>query len=168
MWTVERITEECQKLSDKFNDKFNIPVKINGRIKKTLGRCRSISEMGICKPILLEFSKDMLLTASDAEIYAVIQHEWAHYWATKSTKEHCGHDYRFKAICAAIGCANDKRVFNGYSSQTEIKKYKYEVWCPDCGKAIAFFTRRCKTIEELDECRCKNCGCKKLYYKQNW
>ena len=53
MWTVEKLTAECQKLSDKFNDKFDIPVTINGRLTTTLGRCRSMRQYSEWAPVEL-------------------------------------------------------------------------------------------------------------------
>ena len=168
MWTVEKLTAECQKLSDKFNDKFDISVSINGRLTTTLGRCRSKRVNGEeTLPFEIQFSKQFLESSPDTDIIAVIQHEWAHYYATKSTKEPHGHDSYFKDICARIGCQNDQRQFKGIAPSEE-KKFKYEVYCGDCGKLVATYTRMCPTLRNIRSCHCGLCGGKALYYKQNW
>lgn len=168
MWTVEKLTAECQKLSDQFNDRFDIPVTINSRLTTTLGRCRSMRQYSDWAPIELQFSKKMLESSSEEKVLSVIQHEWAHYYVVKTTRENHGHDYVFKDICARIGCQNNQRVFKGVDLKETETKFKYEVWCPDCNKNVATFKRRCKTIENIEHYRCQNCGCRMLYYKQNW
>lgn len=168
MWTVEKLTTECQNLSDKFNDKFDIPVTINSRLTTTLGRCRSRRDMADqWAPFEIQFSKQFLENSSDSDIISVIKHEWAHYYAVKSTKEKHGHDSYFKNICAKIGCQNDQRQFKGITSNEE-KKFKYEVWCGDCGKLIATYNRMCPTLKNIRACHCGLCDGKALYYKQNW
>jgi predicted SprT family Zn-dependent metalloprotease len=168
MWTVEKLTAECQKLSDKFNDKFDIPVTINGRLTTTLGRCRAmrVNSEDIL-PCEIQFSKRFLENSSDVDIIGVIQHEWAHYYATKSTKAPHGHDSYFKEICAKIGCQNDQRQFKGIAPDSE-QKFKYEVYCGDCGKLVATYDRMCPTLKNIRSCRCGLCNGKALYYKQNW
>lgn len=169
MWTVEKLTAECQKLSDKFNDKFDIPVTINSRLTTTLGRCRSrYINPEIMVPFEIQFSKKFLESSSDSDIISVIQHEWAHYYAVKSTKEKHGHDSYFKSICEKIGCQNDQRQLKGGSSSEGERKFKYEVRCGDCGKLVATYNRMCPTLKNIRSCRCGLCGGKALYYKQNW
>jgi predicted SprT family Zn-dependent metalloprotease len=168
MWTIDRLKEECQNLSNKFNDNFNVPITINNRLTTTLGRCRSRkinSEQ--FEPFELQFSKKFLEKSVDEDIISVIQHEWAHYYVTKITKEACGHNNRFKEICAAINCQNDQRVFKGIAPNSE-KKFKYEVHCKNCKKVVAHYNRMCPTLRNIEYYQCSYCEGKELFFKQNW
>lgn len=39
MWNEERILKILQEISKEFDDDFNIPVKINPRLRSTYGKC---------------------------------------------------------------------------------------------------------------------------------
>ena len=149
--------------------KFDISVTINGRLTTTLGRCRSrkVNEEEIL-PFEIQFSKKFLESSPDTDIIAVIQHEWAHYYATKSTKEPHGHDNYFKDICARIGCQNDQRQFKGIAPNETERRFKYEVHCDKCNKVVATYNRMCATLKNLDFCSCPICGSRRLWYRQNW
>jgi predicted SprT family Zn-dependent metalloprotease len=165
MWSKERVIAECEKISISMNDNFNIPVLINGRLVKTLGRVYSEFQCGKYAPTRMEISKVLLETASDADIIKVIQHEWAHYMVIKNTGEPHGHDKVFKAMCARIGCTND-----GTSTDIEREEgvYKYTVICNTCKKTIGGYTRMCPTLRNIKNCWCKTCGRFDLSYVQNW
>lgn len=170
MWTKERVLAECVKLSSLTGDTFDIPILINRRFSKTLGRVTiKINELQIWVPTLMEISESLLETGTDADIVSVIQHEWCHYMVTKRTGESHGHDAKFKAMCAAIGCAND-----GVSTRLESDKeedeprYKYSVICNTCKKEVGGYTRMCPTLRNIQDCYCKTCGKFNLTYVQNW
>ena len=46
MWTVEDIKARCEELSSMVGDTFDCPVRINGRLTRTLGRVDSIKRNG--------------------------------------------------------------------------------------------------------------------------
>ena len=168
MFTLEMIKAELNRLSDSVGDTFNIPVSINSRLTRTLGRVMQYKSNGKCWSDRMEFSKQFLETSTDERVKSVIAHEWAHYYATKSTGEPHGHDAYFKQICAMIGCTNDKMVTSVERTVSEESLSKYVVYCPTCGEPIGSFSRMCATLKHLDECTCKRCGGGNLYYKQNW
>lgn len=167
MWTVEKLTKECEKISKSMNDVFTCPIYINGRLSRTLGRVMytfrpSTEEYYVQK---MEFSKSFLERAQDEDVIETIKHEWAHYYVTKTTKENHGHDKVFKAICAKIDCASGGM----YIQTADIKgRSRYEVYCPTCDKVVAHYQRMCKTLKNLDSCTCKKCKGGNLVLKQNW
>lgn len=166
MWTVADITKECERISAKVGDTFNIPVKINGRLTRTLGRVIMRKSNGVWIPELMEISKQLLETSTEESIISVIEHEWCHYYVTKETGEDHGHDAIFKATCARIGCANNK-------TKTKVERVvevhsKYEVYCGTCDKVIAEYSRMSKNLKRLDECHCNKCKTSNLKLIQNW
>ena len=165
MWTIEKITEYCKEVCGKVNVEFSIPISINGRLTRTLGRVHSTRVNGSVTPQRMEFSRQFLETSSDESIQQVIKHECAHYLVTATTHESHGHDAVFKQMCAAIGCEADK-------TSTEVERVveirdKYEVFCPNCGK-IGGFSRMCKTIQNIEHCTCRKCNSASLKVVQNW
>lgn len=170
MFVLEAIINECRRLSESVGDDFNIPVSLNARLTRTLGRVHSECVNGVWRPVRMEFSTVFIKTSTKESIMSVIQHEWAHYYTTKTTKENHGHDETFKAVCARIGCTNDKtrthvdRIYTKESKGT----FKYQVFCPTCNKYVSGFSRMCKLLREIDQCICKKCGNGGLSYIQNW
>ena len=168
MFTLEMIQSELNRLSESVGDTFNIPVSINARLTRTLGRVMQHTCGGHCTSDRMEFSKQFLETSTEESIKSVIAHEWAHYYATKITGESHGHDAYFKKVCAMVGCTNDKPQTKVERTVSEEKLSKYVVYCSDCGEAIGYFSRMCATLQNIDQCSCKRCGGAKLYYTQNW
>lgn len=166
MWTIEKITEYCKEVCGNANVEFSIPVSINGRLTRTLGRVHSTRNVnGYVTPQRMEFSRQFLETSSDESIRQVIKHECAHFIVAATTHESHGHDAVFKKVCAEIGCEADK-------TSTEVErvveiKDKYEVFCPNCGK-IGGFSRMCKTIKNIKDCTCGKCNSNVLTVVQNW
>lgn len=168
MFKMEDIKKELNRLSVKVGDVFDIPVAINGRLTRTLGRVHSECCNGVWYPIRMEFSKQFLESSTEECILSVIQHEWAHYYVTKDTGESHGHDKVFKAVCARIGCTNDRTKTKVERTTSASSIYKYQVYCPTCDEFISGFTRMCKTLKELQYCECKKCKQGGLTYVQNW
>ena len=74
-YDLNRIKMEMKEVCRKANVEFNIPVKLNGKLTRTLGRVHQEYHNGICEPVSVEFSKQLLETASDKSIHDVILHE---------------------------------------------------------------------------------------------
>ena len=66
MWTIEKITNYCKEVCGNANVEFSIPVSINGRLTRTLGRVHSTRNVnGYVTPQRMEFSRQFLETSSD-------------------------------------------------------------------------------------------------------
>lgn len=168
MFTIEQVKKELEELSGMMRDEFNIPVRINNRLTKTLGRVISKCDLnGLYCPDYMEFSQTLLSKANENSVMQVIRHEWCHYYLTKTTKEAHGHDSLFKALCDRVGCSGKTSTKVQYTEADE-NIFKYTVHCPDCGKVIARYSRMNKTLKQLHNCHCAKCGSHNLYYKQNW
>lgn len=155
------IMAECQRLSDMMCVEFDLPVRINNRLTRTLGRV--CFEGG--SPYVMEFSGPMLKTCTDASIIEVVRHEWAHWYAWRCDGEIHGHDARFRDICRQIGCTHDR-------SKNKVERLvgtepisKYTITC-GCGQQW-HYARICDTIRDIDYCVCPSCG-GSLSVKQNW
>ena len=162
MFGIKEITQYCKELSAKVNDTFDIPVYLNGRLTKTLGRAHSETVgNGIWMPTRLEFSKRFLETSTDECVKSVIEHEWAHYYTVKRTGESHGHDAEFKAMCARIGL-EDARSFGNveYKNQIAVEKpkSKYSIYCTKCGKLVAARHRRCPVVDRPEDFTANCCG----------
>ena len=159
--TLEEIMEELYRLSNLLNVNFRLPVRINNRLTRTLGR--------VCftdgTPYVMEFSGPMLKTCSKDSIIQVIRHEWAHWYCWIETGKIHGHDAFFRNVCRKINCTHER-------SQNTVEKLvgakpitKYTVSC-SCGKTWDY-ARMCNTIKHINYCYCPSCG-GKLSLKQNW
>ncbi len=168
MFTLEMITNELDKLSNSVGDKFDIPVLINARLTRTLGRVMQTTRNGHCRSERMEFSKQLLETATAKSIKSVIEHEWAHYYVTKITGKYHGHDDEFKKVCAMVGCSNDAPTTDVERTVSEEKLHKYVAYCPTCNAPVGYFSRMCATLKHLDRCTCTKCGGGGLYFTQNW
>ena len=168
-WTVERIVEVCKRECQKLNVEFDIPVKINGRLTSTFGRVCYYprSANGVVRPKVLEISKELIETATDESIEAVIAHECAHYLLTVKSGERHGHDKYFKQVCAAIGCKNDKATTDVDRIVAKTKIYKYSLNCPNCGN-IGNYHRRVQAVQHPELYYCKKCGSENLFIEQNF
>jgi predicted SprT family Zn-dependent metalloprotease len=101
---LKDIVAECKRLANEFCVEFTLPVRINNRLTRTLGRV--CFECG--RPYVMEISGPMLKTCTEESIIEVVRHEWAHWYAWKTDGEVHGHDTLFKEICKKIGCTHDK------------------------------------------------------------
>lgn len=168
MFTIQMIESYCKELSKKVGDTFNVPVFINGRLTRTLGRAFEENVNGIWKPIKIEFSRRFLETSTDECVKSVIEHEWSHYYTTKRTGESHGHDGVFKATCRMIGCQNDGTSTKVERTVSEEQMHKYVVYCDKCKEPLGYFSRMCATLKNIDNCTCGKCGHDKIHYVQNW
>lgn len=158
------IIKECQRLSNMMGDTFDCPVKINGRLTRTLGRvCYNEDSYEV-----LEISKQLLETSSENSIKSIIAHEWCHYYTFKITGERHGHDDFFKQICAQVGCTANGTKTSVERIVSEDSIYRYRVYCEHCDEFIADYSRMNKTLRNLDTCTCARCGHGNLIYIQNW
>ena len=121
-WTVERITELCKEYCGRCGIKFNSPVVINSRLTRTLGRCFYEGHGSVWNPVKIEISRQLLKTATDESIEAVIAHECAHYVSCAITHENHGHDSTFRFYCEKIGTTNDTAVYSDLERKKETKK----------------------------------------------
>ena len=170
MFTIERVIDELNKLCAADHITLDIPVVVNGRLTRSMGRVKYIvASEDVYLPEKIEFSRNLLENASDEDIMQVIKHEYVHFYllTVEPTIEH-GHDAVFKAKCAEINCTHSKSAQHVEGFRDDSRKMKYEVWCPDCNKIIGTFARRGKTINNIDRCGCKICGCRTLKVVQNW
>lgn len=158
MLTENEIVEICKEICGTVGYDFLIPVKINKRLTRTLGRVCWKRTNGITYSTLMEFSYQLLTTATLDSIKDVIAHECAHYLVIEETHEAHGHDSIFKNMCKRINCTNDGAICHSLTrsaSDTEI--YKYIITCKDCGKVVGKYHRAGKIVQYPNYYSCK-CG----------
>ena len=158
---LKDIIAECERLSNMMNVDFDLPVRINNRLTRTLGRV--CYEGGV--PYVMEISGPMLKTCTDASIIEVVRHEWAHWYAWVASGEIHGHDQYFRDICHKIDCTHDRSRNKVERLVSDKPISKYTITC-GCGQQW-HYARMCDTIRHIDYCSCPNCG-GKLTVKQNW
>ena len=166
--TLTEIKDMIANICDKQGVDLIVPVELNGRLTKTLGRVVFLKDYkGKCTPVKIEFSKRLVETGSEKDLKEVILHETAHYIVTMVTKEDHGHDKVFKAMCAEIGTSND-------TPHTTLEKpmvKKYEVKCQDCGRVVAAYDRKGKVLQSIMKgekyYQCKNCKTSNLIVWEN-
>lgn len=165
-WTVQKIEEYCKELGRKVGLEFDCPVKINGRLTKTLGRVISEPYPFGLKPVSLEISKKLINYATDEDIRTVIKHEFCHWAVCVETQESHDHDKVFKAMCRKVGCAGNTPCVKINYIADEDKIHKYVVKCKDCDNTL-YFSRAGKVVKHLEEYMCGKCG-GTLTMTQNW
>lgn len=147
MVDYKKIANECFV---KFGYKSIVPISVNGRLSKTLGRCYYNSQSGNVKPTRIELSAK-ILSCPDNEAINVIKHECAHAIAMLDDGKAHGHDATFKAVCARLECDYDEP-----SADTSVK-YRYNLFCPTCKKVIYGSDRRVNAIKYPERYRCGIC-----------
>lgn len=168
MWTVERIEKLCIEYCGRCNVIFDSPVKINGRLTKTLGRCFYEKTGSTWNPIRIEISKHLLETATDKSIEEVIMHECAHYVTCAITHEHHGHDKTFRYYCDKIGTTNNSVYYDDIEyKKPEKMVYKYTLRCAGCGQTLGGRHRACKITKNPQFYVTKCCGAS-VEVIQNW
>lgn len=167
MYDINRIKKEFYEVCENAGMDLKLPISINGRLTRTLGRVRFTRNVrtGYCELRDVEFSRQLLETASDKSVRDVILHEAAHAIVTYRTSEAHGHDDTFKAVCAEIGTDNDG-VATEVERTVEVKS-KYEITCPNCG-IVGRYSRACTATRHIENYTCRMCGCDNLSVIQNW
>ena len=149
MWTLDQITKMCIDYCGKAGVKFNSPVIINGRLTRTLGRCFYTHIGDVWNPAKIEISKQLLETATDESIEAVIAHECAHYVTCALTHENHGHDSTFRFYCEKIGTNNSMTHYDDLErTKPNEEIYKYTLYCSNCGKFVGGRSRACRITKE--------------------
>ena len=170
MFTIEKIRSELNKLcmADGLNE-ITVPIEINGRLTRAMGRVKYELFCHTYTPVKIEFSRNLIENASDEDILQVIKHEYVHYFLLiKDCEFHHGHDAEFRRKCAEIGCTHDKASHYVEGFREEKAQSKYEIWCDDCEEIIATYARRGKTINNIKYCTCGRCHGNNLRVVQNW
>lgn len=87
-------------LMENFNMRLEIPIKMNGRLTRTMGRYLSRNYFGSVAPISIELSKKYLVAALIVgdleEIYDTLKHELVHYALSVQGKNYSDGDYDFE------------------------------------------------------------------------
>lgn len=166
MYSITAVEKIISDVCKKAGTALTVPVTVNGRLTRTLGRVLSDSADGgkTWNPAKIEFSKQLLETASEESIKQIILHETAHYIVEMRTHEDHGHDEYFKAVCAEIGCTADKT--KAKVDRVKAIQYKYDVRCKNCG-GVWHYNRAGKVIQNIGYYSCGECG-GELEYQQNF
>lgn len=166
-WTVQEIEKYMSELAANIGLEFGTPVKINGRLTRTLGRVTAEpTAFDVYEPRVIEFSKQFLETSTDESVRQTIMHEFAHWAVIIETGETHGHDAVFKAMCRKIGCSADRSRTKVERTVSDDKIFKYTVKCDGCGNEM-HYNRAGKVVKHPDLYECGNCG-GSLRVIQNW
>lgn len=166
-WTVQEIKQYLNELAASIDLVYNTPVKINGRLTKTLGRViAEPAAFDSYKPEVIEFSRQLLETSTDESVRQVIMHEFAHWAVLVETGEVHGHDAVFKAMCRKIGCKADRPQTKVERTVGDDKLFKYIVKCKDCDNEM-HYNRAGKVVKHPDWYGCGKCG-GQLEVIRNW
>lgn len=153
--TLLEITDFMKQSCLEIGEELEVEVKLNSRLKTTLGRVKYIGFTAT----VIEFSSSFVESATKQQVQQVALHEVAHYVSIKRDKTAFGHTPQFRSVCAELGCKADKSTVEVYT------KHKYSVVCLSCGLETQR-TRKCKLTENTDLYTCK-CG-GKLQTRRNY
>lgn len=158
IWTVQEIKQYLNELAASIGLVYNTPVKINGRLTKTLGRVvAEPAAFDSYKPEVIEFSKQFLETSTDESVRQTIMHEFCHWAVLIETGEVHGHDAVFKAMCRKIGCEANRPQIKVERTVSDDKLFKYIVKCKDCDNEI-HYNRAGKVVKNPEWYGCGKCG----------
>lgn len=109
-----------------------IPIHINGRLKKTLGRYLYETEQNGVIPIAIELSKEMIEHANKRFILLILKHEVCHYILSIKDLPFLDGDDVFEQELIRIGSLSTKEM-----------SIEYRVQCTRCQRVY-----RCKNNQE--------------------
>ena len=120
--SINQLTNFANKfLSENFDGmQLDIPIKINGRLSRVLGRFRHYSAPK--KPVVIELSKNMIQYYELEEILDVLKHELVHYALYMQGKPHRDGDAYFENKLKELGI-----------TATKVYKHKGKVEVYACG-----------------------------------
>ena len=167
MYTTQQISSMYQQLAKSLNVDFNTPIKINRRLTRTLGRVISNVKDNKIYPNRIEFSQQLLETATEESINQVLIHEFCHWYLAETTHENHGHDTTFKTLCQNLGGGEGKTTTDIQYKVDTNEIYKYQCYCEKCGKEVAHYSRASRTTQH-PELFYSSCCRSTLKVIQNW
>lgn len=105
----QEILNTFKNLCAEYDVELNVPVVINKRFKRTLGRVNmNLNTLtGYMSVTKVDFAA-ILEKEDDEFTRQIILHEFCHYYLVQKThKDHCHRDKCFKEMCARVGCYQD-------------------------------------------------------------
>ncbi len=109
--TIEEVKEVFKILDERTGENFSkIDIKVDGRLKVTLGSCTqtlSVAENGRIIAVdgkKFRFSRLFLETPITQETFvSIIIHEYSHLYTNRQYLENCGHNEKFVDTCLKLG-----------------------------------------------------------------
>ena len=144
--TIDEVRGICRDTCREYGYSLKVPVEVNGRLKRSLGRVKFQIKRGKCYPEKIEFSRDFLEADNEKQIRETIAHEMAHYFVLLDTKKDHGHDRVWKSWAVRLG-AKPKATTKWEATGLPAKEVKYIVVCSKCGKIIGRYTRAGKVVK---------------------
>lgn len=145
--TVSEMTEIAKEfLKDTYDMELAIPIEINTRIKKTLGRFRHYRGTAR-RSVKIEIGKELILHHPQEVVIDVLKHELVHYALYEQSRAHRDGDYDFENELKKHGISRT----HTFKSKGERHSYK----CSKCNQTVAITTRRINTNNKISGC-CRN------------
>lgn len=132
-------------LQEKYGMELGIPITINTRIKKALGRFRSRNSTRT--PVGIEIGSDLINYHSRLTAIDVLKHELIHYAVFSLGKPHKDGDAYFENELKKHGVART----HTYQVRGERHQYK----CSKCNQTVATTSRRINVNNKISGC-CRN------------
>lgn len=127
-----RNLNQVQKFVDEKLDDWGVPrvpVELNGRMKRSLGRVRWINWYGQDPEVrVMQLSTDFFRNANDEEFSNTVLHEIAHVIEI-NLYGRGGHGQQWREIAEAIGARPEETV-----KTLSYETHKWAVHCTKCGK----------------------------------
>lgn len=157
----KQLNDMCSELMEMmWGEKLEVPVKINGKLKRTFGKFISYRlSLNEYKPSAVEISKSLLSGQYKlSTVESVIKHELCHYYLCKIGKEFSDGSYTFEKELKRIG-AHSTRIIKSLDR-------KHECICETCKRVVARYTSEGKAKSTVKQC-ISGCCRSKLQYKLN-
>jgi predicted SprT family Zn-dependent metalloprotease len=153
MMTEKDIIKICEETFAREGELFcDIEVKINGRLKATLGQCHYEQCGFTVYPTRIEISRS-LIEEHPEQVRDTVIHECAHAIVCLQTGERHGHDSVWKACARRLGISDERCADNAAS-----EKYKYVCSCTQCNQIVGRYFRAGKVVKYPQFYSCGHCG----------
>ena len=160
VWSIEDVRKVLDEISEKMGvDCSDIPIKLSGRMKRTMGVCnferRIVNGKKQVYCLNITLAKALLNgDYSEEDVKTVIIHEYVHLYTNLTENQIYGHNNIFKDNCRKAGIVD--HTYLAFEPNKE--SWKYEIKCNECdlklyrhriSGGIFIFTKRY---------RCSKCG----------
>lgn len=142
-------------LRENFDSELTIPIEINGRLSRALGRFASRRKDGGYIPIKVELAKSLLENEPMESILDVLKHELVHYALCKQGLPYSDGNKVFEDTLSSLGIASTNTL-----SALDSKK---EIYKCDCQEIARNKKLKHHAIYEGSNYSCRKCGSELSY-----
>lgn len=160
--TVKELEKYCDVLCATRGHKFDIPIKIDGRLSVTACKFKTEDDGSL----VYVLSRKLIDYGEDDTLIGILVFGAATYCSLLESEDPKARKSLFNEIHTGICNATGNERFLGNKIPDSPRMWKYTVRCPRCGRTQGE-TKRKDIVDHPENWEC-SCGCKGLEVVQNW